>query len=82
MDSLELSIIMPCLNEAETLATCIKKAQWYLQEYQITGEVVIADNGSTDSSQDIAIELGAKLVNVKEKGYGSAGGIYHHGGCR
>nr|WP_052312598.1 glycosyltransferase family 2 protein [Geminocystis herdmanii] len=77
MDSLELSIIMPCLNEAETLATCIKKAQWYLQEYQVTGEVVIADNGSTDGSQNIAIELGARLVNVKEKGYGSAlmGGI-------
>lgn len=77
MDSLELSIIMPCLNEAETLATCIKKAQWYLQEYQVRGEVVIADNGSTDGSQEITIELGARLVNVKEKGYGSAlmGGI-------
>jgi glycosyltransferase involved in cell wall biosynthesis len=77
MDSLELSIIMPCLNEAETLATCIKKAQWYLKEYQIMGEVVIADNGSTDGSQEITIELGARLVNVKEKGYGSAlmGGI-------
>lgn len=77
MDSLELSIIMPCLNEAETLATCIKKAQWYLQEYQVIGEVIIADNGSTDGSQNIAIEMGAKLVNVKEKGYGSAlmGGI-------
>ncbi|MGI0479762.1 glycosyltransferase family 2 protein [Geminocystis sp. CENA526] len=68
---------MPCLNEAETLATCIKKAQQYLQEYQVIGEVVIADNGSTDGSQDIAIEMGARLVNVKEKGYGSAlmGGI-------
>ncbi|MBL1210839.1 glycosyltransferase family 2 protein [Geminocystis sp. GBBB08] len=77
MDSLELSIIMPCLNEAETLATCIKKAQWYLQEYHIKGEVVIADNGSIDSSPEIATKMGATLINVKEKGYGSAlmGGI-------
>lgn len=77
METLELSIIMPCLNEAETLATCIEKAQWYLQEYQIQGEVLIADNGSTDGSQDIAKRMGARLVNVTEKGYGSAlmGGI-------
>lgn len=77
MDSLELSIIMPCLNEAETLATCIQKAQWYLTEYQIQGEVLIADNGSTDGSQEIAKKMSATLVNVKEKGYGSAimGGI-------
>ncbi len=77
MNSLELSIIMPCLNEAETLATCIEKAQRYLQEYQITGEVLIADNGSNDGSQEIATNMGAILVNVKEKGYGSAimGGI-------
>jgi len=77
METLELSIIMPCLNEAETLATCIEKAQWYLQEYQIQGEVLIADNGSTDGSQDIANRMGARLVNVTEKGYGSAlmGGI-------
>lgn len=77
MDSLELSIIMPCLNEAETLAICIQKAQWYLQEYQIKGEVLIADNGSEDGSQEIAKKMSATLINVKEKGYGSAimGGI-------
>lgn len=77
MDCLELSIIMPCLNEAETLATCIEKAQWYLREYNIQGEVIIADNGSTDGSQNIAQKMGARLVNVSEKGYGSAlmGGI-------
>jgi glycosyltransferase involved in cell wall biosynthesis len=77
MNSLELSIIMPCLNEAETLAICIKKAQSYLQQYQVEGEVLIADNGSTDGSQDIAESLGARIVNVKQKGYGSAllGGI-------
>ncbi|BAQ59678.1 dolichol-p-glucose synthetase [Geminocystis sp. NIES-3708] len=68
---------MPCLNEAETLATCIEKAQWYLQEYQLKGEVLIADNGSDDGSQEIAMKMGATLVNVREKGYGSAimGGI-------
>ncbi len=77
MSSLELSIIMPCLNEAETLAICIKKAQSYLQQYQVQGEVLIADNGSTDGSQDIAKNLGARIVNVEQKGYGSAllGGI-------
>jgi glycosyltransferase involved in cell wall biosynthesis len=68
---------MPCLNEAETLATCIEKAQWYLKEYHVAGEVIIADNGSTDGSQAIAQEMGARVVEVKEKGYGSAllGGI-------
>ena len=68
---------MPCLNEAETLATCIEKAQWYLQEYHVAGEVVIADNGSTDGSQHIAQKLGARVIDVTEKGYGSAllGGI-------
>ncbi len=77
MEIFELSIIMPCLNEAETLAICIEKAQWYLREYHIKGEVLIADNGSTDGSQEIVEKMGARLVNVSEKGYGSAlmGGI-------
>ena len=77
MKSLELSIVMPCLNEAETLATCIEKAQWYLQEYRVAGEVIIADNGSIDGSQQIALNSGARVVNVEAKGYGSAllGGI-------
>lgn len=75
--SLELSIVMPCLNEAETLETCIRKAQQSLQSLDIAGEVIIADNGSTDGSQAIATRLGARVVDVKEKGYGSAlmGGI-------
>ncbi|MEA5536083.1 glycosyltransferase family 2 protein [Crocosphaera sp. XPORK-15E] len=74
---LELSIVMPCLNEAETLATCIEKAQGYLKQHNISGEVLIADNGSTDGSQSIAASMGARIVDVKEKGYGSAlrGGI-------
>lgn len=77
MNSLELSIIMPCLNEAETLAICIEKAQYYLKEYRVNGEVLIADNGSTDGSQKIAYKMGARVVDVPQKGYGSAllGGI-------
>ncbi len=77
-EELELSIVMPCLNEAETLATCIEKAQRSLKENAIAGEVVIADNGSTDGSIEIAERLGAKLVHVEKKGYGSAllGGIH------
>lgn len=75
--NLELSIVMPCLNEAETLATCINKAKSFLKENRIFGEVLIADNGSTDGSQKIAKNLGARVVDVSEKGYGSAlkGGI-------
>ena len=74
---LELSIVMPCLNEAETLEVCIKKAQNSLRENQLAGEVIIADNGSTDGSQAIAERLGARVVPVDRKGYGSAllGGI-------
>jgi glycosyltransferase involved in cell wall biosynthesis len=68
---------MPCLDEAETIAVCIKKAQGYLKSRGISGEVLIADNGSTDGSQAIAEGLGARVVPVADKGYGSAllGGI-------
>jgi glycosyltransferase involved in cell wall biosynthesis len=74
---LELSIVMPCLNEAETLASCIRKAQSSLKKLNVAGEVVVADNGSTDGSQAIATEMGARVVAVAAKGYGSAlmGGI-------
>jgi glycosyltransferase involved in cell wall biosynthesis len=74
---IELSIVMPCLNEAETLAVCIDKAQGYLHRSGVIGEVIIADNGSTDGSQEIALEHGARVVSVEEKGYGNAlmGGI-------
>jgi glycosyltransferase involved in cell wall biosynthesis len=76
-NQIEVSIVMPCLNEAETIATCIKKAQWSLKENNISGEIIIADNGSTDGSQEIARNLGARVVHIYEKGYGSAlrGGI-------
>jgi glycosyltransferase involved in cell wall biosynthesis len=69
---LKLSILMPCLNEAETLETCIKKAQNWLQRTGTDGEVVVADNGSTDGSQEIARKNGARVVEVSLRGYGSA----------
>jgi glycosyltransferase involved in cell wall biosynthesis len=68
---------MPCLNEAATLATCIAKARHFLEEQQVVGEVLIADNGSSDQSAEIAQQAGARVVHVPEKGYGAAilGGI-------
>jgi glycosyltransferase involved in cell wall biosynthesis len=68
----EVSIIMPCLNEAETLADCIAAAQRGLAAAGVDGEIVVADNGSTDGSQEIARKLGARVVDVPEKGYGNA----------
>lgn len=72
MESCELTILMPCLNEAETLAACIQKAKQFLSTEKITGEILIADNGSTDGSQAIAVELGARVVAVATRGYGAA----------
>ncbi len=72
MADLELTILMPCLNEAETLATCIGKAHGFLQRTGIAGEVLIADNGSTDGSPAIAMGQGARLVEVPARGYGAA----------
>src|ERR1700693_835924 len=68
---------MPCLNEAETVATCVRKAIGFLAESGISGEVLVADNGSTDGSQALATEAGARVVPVSDKGYGNAlmGGI-------
>ncbi len=75
---MELSIVMPCLNEAMTLPACIKKARTFLQASGIDGEIIVADNGSTDGSQRLAMELGARVVDVPVKGYGAAlsAGIY------
>jgi glycosyltransferase involved in cell wall biosynthesis len=74
---LELTILMPCLNEARTLAACIAKAQDFLIRNGIQGEVLVADNGSADGSQSLARSLGARVVDVPARGYGSAlrGGI-------
>lgn len=69
---IEVTIVMPCLNEAETLADCIAAAQRGLSAAGVEGEILIADNGSTDGSQDIARKLGARVVDVPEKGYGHA----------
>src|SRR5579883_2684261 len=68
----ELSIVMPCLNEAETLGSCLRKAFDFLARHGIDGEVVIGDNGSTDGSQRIAAEAGAVVVDVPVRGYGAA----------
>ena len=69
---MELTILMPCLNEAETLEVCIQKARTYLEKSGVEGEILIADNGSTDGSQDIARRCGARVVDVAERGYGAA----------
>ena len=69
---MELTVVLPCLNEAETLAVCIRKAKASIEGLGIDGEVVIADNGSTDGSQDIARAEGARVVDVPIRGYGAA----------
>jgi len=76
-DEIELSVVMPCLNEAETLESCIAKAQNAFREAGVVGEVIVADNGSTDASAEIATRMGARVVAVAAKGYGNAlmGGI-------
>lgn len=73
----ELTILMPCLNEAETLAICVRKARGFLERAGVSGEVLIADNGSTDGSQELARRAGARVVDVPARGYGAAllGGI-------
>lgn len=69
---MELTILMPCLNEAETLAVCIEKAHTFIDQHNIVGEIVISDNGSTDGSIEIAESLGARVVHVPTRGYGAA----------
>jgi len=71
-DALELSIVMPCLNEAESLGSCIAKASDFLRRTGILGEIIVADNGSVDGSTDVAESLGARVVHVERRGYGSA----------
>ena len=73
----EISVVIPCLNEEESLGFCLERARSVMREHGIVGEIIVADNGSTDRSVAIAQEYGARVVHVKEKGYGSAlmGGI-------
>src|SRR5687768_16905998 len=73
----ELSIVIPCLDEADTIGTCIEKAQRVLRDRGIPSEIIVVDNGSSDGSQKIASGMGARLVTVSAKGYGHAlmGGI-------
>lgn len=68
---MEISVVLPCLNESETLGICIKKAKNQIKSLGVKGEIIIADNGSSDGSIEIAKKLGAKIVNVKNKGYGN-----------
>jgi glycosyltransferase involved in cell wall biosynthesis len=77
LSRIEVSVVMPCLNEADTLETCIRKAQRALREKSIAGEIIVADNGSTDGSQHIAARMRARVIHVESKGYGNAlmGGI-------
>ena len=73
----EVSVVIPCLNEADTLGTCLEKVQRAFREHAIAGEVIVADNGSTDGSVEIAVRSGARVVPVRARGYGNAlmGGI-------
>ena len=72
----DVTVVMPCLNEAQCLATCIRNARDALSlitlRHGLSGEIVVADNGSTDGSQEIAIEEGARVVDVVKRGYGAA----------
>src|SRR5438034_2247119 len=74
---MELTVLMPCLNEGETIESCVRKAHQSISKLGLEGEVLVADNGSTDGSQAIAARAGARVVQVAAKGYGSAlmGGI-------
>ena len=69
---MELTILMPCLNEAETIGICIRKANDWLLKNNVQGEVLVSDNGSTDGSQKIALDSGARVINAPHKGYGAA----------
>src|SRR5262245_28278685 len=76
-EAIEISVVMPCLNEADTIGACVRRAQQALQDAGTSGEVIVADNGSEDGSAAIAAGLGARVVRVEARGYGNAliGGI-------
>lgn len=81
-ESLDLTILMPCLNEAQTVGICIREAKEFLEKKRISGEILVVDNGSVDASAKIALEQGARVVPEPRKGYGSAlrTGIAHSRG--
>ena len=76
-ESVEVSVVMPCLDEAATLERCIVKARRAMEDHSVAGEIIVADNGSTDASPEIAARLGARVVTIDNRGYGNAliGGI-------
>ncbi len=82
-EAYEVSIVIPCLNEAETVGTCVAKAMQWIKAQNLNGEVIVADNGSTDGSQLIAERAGAQVIAIPKRGYGSAlmGGIENARGC-
>ncbi len=71
-ERVELTVLMPCLDEAETIEVCVNKAKGFLERYGVDGEVLIADNGSSDGSQALAEALGARVVSIEPRGYGNA----------
>src|SRR6266566_2566206 len=71
-DVVEVSVVIPCLNEAQSIGFCVDKARNAFRDHGISGEVVVSDNGSTDGSIDIAQQYGARVVHARLKGYGSA----------
>jgi glycosyltransferase involved in cell wall biosynthesis len=74
---IEVSVVIPCLDEAATVGICVAKARWALAQSGITGEIIVANNGSTDDSRTVALGAGARVVEVRARGYGRAvmGGI-------
>ncbi len=70
LEEVELTILMPCLNEEKTIGICIEKAKKFLEENNVKGEILIANNGSTDNSEMIAKKMGVRVIDVKDKGYG------------
>src|SRR5258706_4831702 len=81
-EPIEVSVVLPCLNEAETLASCVQKAVKCLADLGVRGEVVVSDNGSTDGSQQIATDHGARVVAAPVRGYGGGGTARQPGGPR